>query len=90
MEKSAKKTVSRLVDQLSRQQAIEKLEIQEQKNYSRKVKKLNRLLLKYGSRICYGQFVSVTLVNYESIVKYDPEILELISDLNLKIQFSIL
>lgn len=87
------KTIKEVLDlnrKLTRIAEIEKLDAKAARERKRKHNELKRRLLKYDARILKHEFVSISLSNYDSLIKYDAECTILISDLNYKIQYKML
>jgi hypothetical protein len=84
------KDIEELSRKLSRNKTISINETAEDRARRRKLNELRRRLIAYEARIFGNNAVSISLANYESALLYDPDLLILITDLNFKIQFSIL
>lgn len=90
MKEKIEQAADMLQKKLTRIALIEKLDLQTAKIYKRNHNKLRRLLIRYDAKIIQHEFVSITLRNYEDLLQYDSEAVELINDLNYKIQFKML
>lgn len=91
MKDQTEQKIEDLRKKLSRIADIEKKDLAEAKERLKKIKELKRRLLKYEAHTSFNnEFVCITLANYDSVLKYDPEVSILINDLQMKIQFKAL
>lgn len=91
MKDETEQKIEALTKKLSRIADIEKLDLAEAKDRAKKIKELKRRLLKYHANTSFNnEFVCITLANYDQVLKYDPDLTILISDLNMKIQYKAL
>jgi len=90
MKKKNTLNTSEIAAKLARNKQIYLQETAEERQRRRKLNELRRRLLVYGAKIRNNDTVSITLANYANVLERDPDCSILISDLNMKIQFTIL